>query len=89
MNIHKSAVVLLLAVLSAATLVPSEGTVHNVVTDWNSALQRTIRKLSIANQISSRYLSLVHLAQYQVSLDPRLRVRSRLDGARPKIRRHA
>lgn len=45
---------------------PTAATANDAVTQWNSALQRTIRKLSIANQISSRYLSLVHVAQYQV-----------------------
>ena len=47
-----------------------QGLADNVVVQWNSALQRTIRKLSIANQISSRYLSQVQLAQYQVKLLP-------------------
>lgn len=53
-------------VLATLTATPSSATANNAVTQWNSALQRTIRKLSIANQISSRYLSLVHVAQYQV-----------------------
>ena len=53
--------VVLAAPLTAATA-------NNAVTQWNSALQRTIRKLSIANQISSRYFSLLHVAQYQVGL---------------------
>ncbi len=53
--------VFLAAPLTAATA-------NNAVTQWNSALQRTIRKLSIANQISSRYFSLLHVAQYQVGL---------------------
>ncbi|KAL3131920.1 hypothetical protein ABBQ38_007623 [Trebouxia sp. C0009 RCD-2024] len=52
-------------VLATLTATPSSATANNAVTQWNSALQRTIRKLSIANQISSRYLSLVHVAQYQ------------------------
>lgn len=34
------------------------------VTQWHSALQRTIRKLSIANQISSRYFSLLHIIRW-------------------------
>ncbi len=56
-----TALVILTAPLTAATA-------NNAVTQWNSALQRTIRKLSIANQISSRYFSLLHVAQYQVGL---------------------
>ncbi|KAK9826000.1 hypothetical protein WJX74_004007 [Apatococcus lobatus] len=43
----------------------AEAVANNTIIQWNSALQRTIRKLSIANQISSRYFGLLHLAQYQ------------------------
>lgn len=61
----------LLLVLLGSTACLAE--VDNVVVSWNSALQRTIRKLSIANQISSRYLTLLHVAQYQVWLTSRCR----------------
>lgn len=57
-----------LTVLVVFTAPLTAATANNAVTQWNSALQRTIRKLSIANQISSRYFSLLHVAQYQVGL---------------------
>ncbi len=57
-----------LTVLVILTAPLTAATANNAVTQWNSALQRTIRKLSIANQISSRYFSLLHVAQYQVGL---------------------
>ena len=62
-----------LALLASASILlfvtPAvEAVANNTIVQWNSALQRTIRKLSIANQISSRYFGLLHLAQYQVLL---------------------
>ena len=55
-----------LTVLVILTAPVTAGTALLAVTQWNGALQRTICKLSIANQICSGYFSLLHVAQYQV-----------------------
>lgn len=54
---YVTVLVILTAPLNAATA-------NNAVTQWNIALQRTIRNLSIANQISSRYFSLLHIIRW-------------------------
>ncbi|KAL0026949.1 hypothetical protein WJX79_002166 [Trebouxia sp. C0005] len=54
-----------LTVLVILTAPVTAGTALLAVTQWNGALQRTICKLSIANQICSGYFSLLHVAQYQ------------------------
>lgn len=69
----------LLLVLLGSTACLAE--VDNVVVSWNSALQRTIRKLSIANQISSRYLTLLHVAQYQALVEGQRAGRDDLEDA--------
>ena len=55
--------------LLLVTVAPAcQGVTDNVIVQWNSALQRTTRKLGLTNQISSRFFALLHLAQYQVNV---------------------
>lgn len=69
MSVTFRSLVLLICTGLILKLTPTaEAVANNTIIQWNSALQRTIRKLSIANQISSRYFGLLHLAQYQVCL---------------------